>query len=170
MDFEYTDKVKGLIQQVRDFMNTHIVPNVALFIEQVTAKPWETAEIVKELKVKAKAAGLWNLLLPIEHGKYSGGLTNLEYAPLADEMGRVLWASEVFNCAAPDTGNKEVLAKYGNVEQKKQWLEPLLAGDIRSAFSLTQLPLSFWRLISSSVKSARQLCALPSAVTNFSSP
>ena len=138
MDFEYSDKVKDLVQQVRDFMNTHIVPNENLFIEQVVAKPWETAQIVKELKVKAKAAGLWNLFLPAEHGKYSGGLTNLEYAPLAEEMGRVLWASEVFNCAAPDTGNMEVLAKYGNEEQKRQWLEPLLAGDIRSAFSMTE--------------------------------
>lgn len=138
MNFEYSDKVKGLVQQIRAFMDTHIYPNETLFEQQVAAKPWETAEIVTELKQKARAAGLWNLFLPVEYGKYSGGLTNMEYAPLAEEMGRVLWASEVFNCSAPDTGNMEVLAKYGNGEQKRHWLEPLLAGEIRSAFAMTE--------------------------------
>ncbi len=138
MNFEYSDKVKDLVQQVRDFMDEHIYPNEALFEKQVALKPWETAEIVTELKKKAKAAGLWNLFLPVAYGKYSAGLTNMEYAPLAEEMGRVLWASEVFNCSAPDTGNMEVLAKYGNEEQKKQWLEPLLNGEIRSAFAMTE--------------------------------
>ncbi len=119
-------------------MNEHIYPNEALFHEQVNAERWVTPPILEELKVKAKAQGLWNFFLPLAYGEYSGGLTNLEYAPLAEEMGKVAWASEVFNCAAPDTGNMEVLAKYGNDEQKKQWLEPLLEGKIRSAFAMTE--------------------------------
>lgn len=138
MNFEYTDKVENLRQQVREFIDEHVIPNEALFEEQVEASRWQTTAIVNELKIKAKSMGLWNLFLPLEHGKYSGGLTNLEYAPLAEEMGRVIWASEVFNCSAPDTGNMEVLAKYGNDEQKEQWLEPLLAGEIRSAFAMTE--------------------------------
>jgi acyl-CoA dehydrogenase len=138
MNFEHSDKVKGLIRQVRDFMEEHILPNEDVFTAQIAENPWETAGITEELKARARAAGLWNLFLPVEHGHYSGGLTNLEYAPLAEEMGRVIWASEVFNCSAPDTGNMEVLAKYGNEEQKKQWLEPLLAGEIRSAFAMTE--------------------------------
>ena len=138
MNFEYSDKVKHLVQQVRDFMEAHIFPNEALFTQQIAAQPWETPEIVLQLKEKARSAGLWNLFLPVTYGEYSAGLTNMEYAPLAEEMGRVLWASEVFNCSAPDTGNMEVLAKYGNEEQKKQWLEPLLAGEIRSAFAMTE--------------------------------
>ena len=138
MDFEYSDKAKGLVKQVRDFMDEHIFPNESVHAEQVAANKWETPPIMEELKAKARAAGLWNLFLPVEHGKYSAGLTNMEYAPLAEEMGRVIFASEVFNCAAPDTGNMEVLAKYGNEAQKKQWLEPLLAGEIRSAFSMTE--------------------------------
>jgi len=138
MNFEHSDKVKGLIRQVRDFMEEHILPNEDAFTAQIAENPWETAGITEELKARARAAGLWNLFLPVEHGRYSGGLTNLEYAPLAEEMGRVIWASEVFNCSAPDTGNMEVLAKYGNEEQKKQWLEPLLAGEIRSAFAMTE--------------------------------
>ena len=138
MDFEYSDKVKELLEQVRGFMQEHIYPNEALFHEQVNAERWVTPPILEELKVKAKAQGLWNFFLPLAYGEYSAGLTNLEYAPLAEEMGKVAWASEVFNCAAPDTGNMEVLAKYGNEEQKKQWLEPLLEGKIRSAFAMTE--------------------------------
>ena len=139
MNFEYSKKVaKDLVQQVRGFIDSHILPNETLFAEQVAAKPWETPEIVEQLKKKAWSEGLWNLFLPLEHGKYSAGLTNMEYAPLAEQMGRVLWASEVFNCAAPDTGNMEVLAKYGNEEQKDRWLKPLLAGEIRSAFAMTE--------------------------------
>ena len=138
MNFEHSEKVQGLIRQVREFMEEHVLPNEGVFIDQIEANPWETPAITEELKGKARAAGLWNLFLPVEHGSYSAGLTNLEYAPLAEEMGRVIWASEVFNCSAPDTGNMEVLAKYGSAEQKKQWLEPLLAGDIRSAFAMTE--------------------------------
>ncbi len=138
MDFEYSDKVKDLLEQVKGFMQEHIYPNEALFHEQITAERWSTPPILEELKAKAKAQGLWNFFLPLAYGDYSGGLTNLEYAPLAEEMGKVAWASEVFNCAAPDTGNMEVLAKYGNDEQKKQWLEPLLEGKIRSAFAMTE--------------------------------
>jgi acyl-CoA dehydrogenase len=138
MDFEYSDKVKDLINRVRGFMNEHVHPNEATHTGQVSENPWETPPVVEELKAKARAAGLWNLFLPVEHGRYSGGLTNMEYAPLAEQMGRVTWASEVFNCSAPDTGNMEVLAKYGSAAQKQQWLEPLLAGEIRSAFAMTE--------------------------------
>jgi acyl-CoA dehydrogenase len=138
MNFEYSDKVKGLIQQVQAFMQEHVLPNEALFEEQIKAIPWQTPAIVNELKKKAREAGLWNLFLPVEHGGYSAGLTNLEYAPLAEEMGRVIWAPEVFNCSAPDTGNMEVLAQYGDQQQKTRWLEPLLAGEIRSAFAMTE--------------------------------
>ncbi|GAA6151947.1 acyl-CoA dehydrogenase family protein [Pseudoteredinibacter isoporae] len=138
MDFEYSDKVKDLVLRVRAFMDEHVFPNEGTFHEQVNADRWKTPPIMEELKAKAKAEGLWNFFLPLAYGEYSGGLTNLEYAPLAEEMGRVAWAPEVFNCAAPDTGNMEVLAKYGNAEQKKQWLEPLLEGKIRSAFAMTE--------------------------------
>jgi acyl-CoA dehydrogenase len=138
MDFEYSDKVRNLQQQVRQFMAEHVLPNESTHSAQLAGSPWETPPIVQELKARARAAGLWNLFLPVEHGRYSGGLTNMEYAPLAEEMGRVTWGAEVFNCSAPDTGNMEVLAKYGNAAQQKQWLEPLLAGEIRSAFAMTE--------------------------------
>ena len=138
MNFEYGKTVTDLVRKVRDFMDEHIYPNEALFEQQVAENPWQTPDIVNRLKKKAWSQGLWNLFLPLEHKKYSAGLTNMQYAPLAEEMGRVTWASEVFNCAAPDTGNMEVLAKYGNEEQKKQWLQPLLAGEIRSAFAMTE--------------------------------
>jgi len=138
MDFEYTDKVKELVLRITNFMDEHVYPNEALYHEQVVAGGWKTPPLMQELKAKAKAQGLWNFFLPLVYGEHSGGLTNLEYAPIAEELGKVHWASEVFNCAAPDTGNMEVLAKYGNDEQKKQWLEPLLAGEIRSAFAMTE--------------------------------
>ncbi|KZM38708.1 acyl-CoA dehydrogenase [Marinomonas sp. SBI22] len=138
MDFEYSPKVQTLIQEVKDFMDEHIYPNDARFHQEVNENPWQTPNILQELKSKAKAQGLWNLFLPLSYGSHSPGLTNLEYAPLAEEMGKVMWAPEVFNCAAPDTGNMEVLAKYANEAQQKQWLEPLLAGEIRSAFAMTE--------------------------------
>ena len=138
MDFAYTEKVKGLRKQLNDFMQRFIYPNEQTFQDQIAASgnPHHHAEIVDELKVKARAEGLWNLFLPDE--EYGAGLTNLEYAPLAEIMGRVAWASEVFNCAAPDTGNMEILAQFGTEEQKKTWLEPLLNGEIRSAFAMTE--------------------------------
>ena len=138
MDFAYSEKVKNLQQQVSDFMDRFIYPNLQTYRDQLAASddPHHHAEIVDELKVKAREQGLWNLFLPDE--EYGAGLNNLEYAPLSELMGRVGWSSEVFNCAAPDTGNMEILAQFGTPEQKKQWLEPLLNGEIRSAFAMTE--------------------------------
>ncbi|MBB10991.1 MAG: acyl-CoA dehydrogenase [Alcanivorax sp.] len=138
MDFQYTEKVQDLINQVRHFIDTEIRPVEGLYHEQLEKSPWETPPVMEELKEKARAKGLWNLFLPKEYGEYSAGLSNLEYAPLAEEMGRSRIASEAFNCSAPDTGNMEVLAKYGNEQQKKDWLQPLLEGRIRSAFAMTE--------------------------------
>ena len=138
MEFAYSDKVNGLRKQLNDFMDRYIYPNEQTFHDQIAASgnPHHHAEIVDELKVKARAEGLWNLFLP--DAEYGAGLTNLEYAPLAEIMGRVAWASEVFNCAAPDTGNMEILAQFGTPAQKQKWLVPLLNGDIRSAFAMTE--------------------------------
>ena len=138
MDFAYTEKVNELRKRVSAFMDRSIYPNEQTFRDQVAASgnPHHHAEIVDELKTKAKAEDLWNLFLPDD--EYGAGLTNLEYAPLAEIMGRVGWASEVFNCAAPDTGNMEILAQFGTPEQKRQWLLPLLNGEIRSAFAMTE--------------------------------
>ncbi len=138
MQFEYSDKVKQLRQRITKFMDEHVYPNEALFHQQIAGNRWQTPPILSELKTKAKAEGLWNLFLPPVYGDYSPGLTNLEYAPLAEITGRVHWAPEVFNCSAPDTGNMEVLARYGSEDQKKRWLEPLLAGETRSAFAMTE--------------------------------
>ncbi len=138
MNFEYSEKVQDLIKRVSHFMEENVLPVEDEMHQQVAENPWSTPLLMEELKAKAKAEGLWNLFLPVAYGKYSAGLTNLEYAPLAEIMGQVIWAPEVFNCAAPDTGNMEVLAKYGNDAQKEQWLEPLLAGKIRSAFAMTE--------------------------------
>jgi acyl-CoA dehydrogenase len=138
MNFEYSEKVQSLIERVTNFMDTNVFPVEEEMHQQVQLNPWSTPPLMEALKAKAKAEGLWNLFLPVTYGKYSAGLTTLEYAPLAEIMGKVMWAPEVFNCAAPDTGNMEVLAKYGNEAQKKQWLEPLLAGEIRSAFAMTE--------------------------------
>jgi acyl-CoA dehydrogenase len=138
MDFAYSDKVKSLLKQLGDFMDRFIYPNQQTYHEQITASgnPHHHAEIVDELKEKAKNEGLWNLFLP--DTEYGAGLSNLEYAPLAEVMGRVGWASEVFNCAAPDTGNMEILAQFGTPEQKERWLMPLLNGEMRSAFAMTE--------------------------------
>jgi acyl-CoA dehydrogenase len=138
MDFAYSEKVNELRKRVSDFMDRYIYPNEQIYRDQIAASgnPHHHAEIVDELKPKAKAEGLWNLFLPDE--EYGAGLTNLEYAPLAEIMGQVSWASEVFNCAAPDTGNMEILAQFGTPEQKREWLMPLLNGEIRSAFAMTE--------------------------------
>jgi acyl-CoA dehydrogenase len=138
MDFAYTERVYILRQRLNDFMEQHIYPNEAIYKEQIamSGNPHHHAGIVDKLKRIARAEGLWNLFLPDK--EYSAGLTNLEYAPLAEIMGRVSWASEVFNCAAPDTGNMEILAQFGTEEQKQQWLQPLLDGEIRSAFAMTE--------------------------------
>jgi acyl-CoA dehydrogenase len=136
MEFEHSARARELQAQLTAFMEAHVYPNEHLYGEQAQgAARYRTPQIVQDLKKKAKAQGLWNLFLPGDHG---AGLSNLEYAPLAEIMGRVDWASEVFNCSAPDTGNMEVLTLYGSPEQKKKWLEPLLNGEIRSGFSMTE--------------------------------
>jgi acyl-CoA dehydrogenase len=137
MDFEHPPKVLELRERLEDFMAEHIYPNERVHLEQAEAVgPYGHAAVTDELKPLARAAGLWNLFLPTGHGE--PGLSNLEYAPLCEVMGRSLMAPEVFNCAAPDTGNMEVLARYGTSEQQRRWLEPLLAGEIRSAFAMTE--------------------------------
>jgi acyl-CoA dehydrogenase len=138
MHFDYSAKTRDLMARLEAFMDEHIYPNEEAVGEQVDAGPtrWKPIPLIEELKPKARAAGLWNLFLP--ESEYGAGLTNLEYAPLCEIMGRSFFASEVFNCSAPDTGNMEVLVRYGSPEQRKQWLEPLLAGEIRSAFAMTE--------------------------------
>ena len=137
MQFEHSAKVKELQSRLAAFMDEHIYPNEQRWHEEISSGDrWQPTAIVESLKPKARSAGLWNLFLPDrEHG---AGLTNLEYAPLCEIMGRSPMAPEVFNCAAPDTGNMEVLAQYGTPEQQKQWLRPLLAGEIRSCFAMTE--------------------------------
>ena len=138
MEFTYSEKVNELRGRMNDFMERYIYPNEQTYREQIAASgnPFHHAEIVDELKAKAKAEGLWNLFLP--DSEYGAGLTNLEYAPLAEITGRVHWAPEVFNCSAPDTGNMEILAQFGTPDQKREWLQPLLDGEIRSAFAMTE--------------------------------
>jgi acyl-CoA dehydrogenase len=141
MNFEYSSKVQELQQRVYEFMDEYIYPNERLFYEQIAANRWQVPPIIEELKEKARAEGLWNLFLPHESdpdGGYGAGLTNLEYAPLCEIMGRSPMGPEVFNCSAPDTGNMEVLVRYGTEEQKERWLKPLLAGEIRSCFAMTE--------------------------------
>ncbi len=137
MDFDYSPKVIELQDRLRAFMEAHVYPNEQRFDDEVgQGDRWQPTRLIEELKAKAKAASLWNLFLPAS--ERGAGLTNTEYAPLCEIMGRVLWAPEVFNCAAPDTGNMEVLERYGTADQKRQWLEPLLEGRIRSAFTMTE--------------------------------
>jgi acyl-CoA dehydrogenase len=137
MHFEHSDKVKDLQQRLTAFMEDHIYPNEKRWHDEIeSGDRWQPSKVIEALKPKAKAAGLWNLFLPDrEHG---AGLTNLEYAPLCEIMGRSTMAPEVFNCSAPDTGNMEVLAQYGTKEQQERWLKPLLAGEIRSCFAMTE--------------------------------
>ena len=141
MDFSFSPKVVELQRRVNDFVETHVIPAEAAFKEEMAAfraagNPWQHTQTMETLKEKAKAAGLWNLFLPeSEHGV---GLTNLEYAPLCEIMGRYPLSAEAINCSAPDTGNMEVLERYGTEEHKQRWLKPLLEGKIRSAFAMTE--------------------------------
>src|SRR5262245_29866961 len=141
MDFDYSDKVKQLQARLGAFMDEVVYPNERTYREQHRAfgageGRWQIPPIMEEMKRRAREAGLWNLFLP--ESEYGAGLTNLEYAPLAEIMGRSPIAPEVFNCAAPDTGNMEVLVRYGTKEQQQRWLAPLLAGEIRSCFAMTE--------------------------------
>jgi len=142
MNFDYTDKVKGMQARLLAFMDEHIYPNEGRFFAEIAenrakGNAWIPTKIVEELKPKARAAGLWNLFLP-HSPRAPEGLTNLEYAPLCEIMGRVPFAAEIFNCSAPDTGNMETFERYASEELKDQWLEPLLRGEIRSAFLMTE--------------------------------
>ena len=138
MNFDYSEKVQKLVSRLEAFMDELVYPNERVFEEQLEAAEnrWTVPPIMEELKGEARAAGLWNLFLP--ESEYGAGLTNLEYAPLCEVMGRSPIAPEVFNCNAPDTGNMEVLVRYGTPEQKERWLEPLLRGEIRSCFAMTE--------------------------------
>src|SRR3984893_40844 len=136
MNFEVSEKTKELQQRLQAFMHSHVYPSEEKFEAEIVQERWKPTRIVEELKAKARHEGLWNLFLP--HDKNGAGLTNLEYAPLCEIMGRSHIAPEIFNCSAPDTGNMEVLARYGTTEQKEKWLKPLLAGKIRSCFAMTE--------------------------------
>jgi acyl-CoA dehydrogenase len=137
VDFQHSDKTRGYLLRLAAFMDEHIYPHEERYYAELAAgNRWDDPPLLEPLRVKARAAGLWNLFLP--DSAHGAGLTNLEYAPLAEIMGRVVFAPEVFNCAAPDTGNMETLERYGTPEQKRQWLAPLLAGRIRSAFAMTE--------------------------------
>ncbi len=142
MDFSYSPKVEALRSQLLAFFAAHITPNEQTYLAEIAenrrnGKVWTPLALIENLKAEARKAGLWNLFLPSsEHAPH--GLSNLEYAPLCEIMGRVLWASEVFNCSAPDTGNMETLERYGSDAQKARWLAPLLRGEIRSAFLMTE--------------------------------
>ncbi|MBL8303730.1 MAG: acyl-CoA dehydrogenase family protein [Ideonella sp.] len=141
MDFGFSPRTQALQQRVAQFMEDHVYPNEQRYWQEIdtntkAGKRWTPLPLIEELKEKAKAQQLWNLFLP--ESEYGAGLTNQEYAPLAEIMGRVPWASEAFNCSAPDTGNMETIVRYGSAEHKKRWLEPLLEGRIRSAFAMTE--------------------------------
>ncbi|MGB7480185.1 MAG: acyl-CoA dehydrogenase family protein [Burkholderiaceae bacterium] len=143
MDFEYSDRCKALQDKLLKFMDEHIYPNEKAYVQEVErngreqGNRWIPTKLIEELKPKAREQGLWNLFLP-KSTRAPEGLSNLDYAPLCEIMGRVSWAPEVFNCSAPDTGNMETIERYGTEEHKKQWLEPLLRGEIRSAFAMTE--------------------------------
>ena len=142
MEFDYSPKVKEMQAKLLAFMDEQVYPNENVFFDEIAANrakgnAWVPTKIVEELKPKARAVGLWNLFLP-RSPRAPEGLSNLEYAPLCEIMGRVPWASEVFNCSAPDTGNMETIERYGSEANKDQWLEPLLKGEIRSAFLMTE--------------------------------
>jgi acyl-CoA dehydrogenase len=136
MNFEYSPRVREWQARLQAFLDAHVYPSERLYYEQVAQNRWQPVPIVESLKARARAEGLWNLFLP--DSADGAGLTNLEYAPLCEVMGRVSFAPEVFNCSAPDTGNMEVLARYGTEEQKARWLRPLLEGEIRSCFAMTE--------------------------------
>ena len=142
MNFEHNERTQELLARLQAFMDEHIYPNQETYRQQLDAmdgpwrENWGPVPIIEELKPKARDAGLWNLFLP--DSGLGAGLTNLEYAPLCETMGRVGWAPEVFNCSAPDTGNMETLERFGTEAQKRQWLDPLLAGEIRSCFAMTE--------------------------------
>ena len=140
MDFEHSERAKNVMAQAERFVRERVVPNEQTYVDQLGGssdwREWTIPPILEELKAEAKALGLWNLFLPDE--KFGAGLDNRDYAPIAEITGRSFLAPEVFNCSAPDTGNAEVLVKYGSAEQKKRWLGPLLAGDIRSGFAMTE--------------------------------
>ena len=142
MHFEYSDKVKALQARLLQFMDQHIYPNEQRFFAEIAANrtqgnAWLPTQVVEELKPLARKAGLWNLFIP-NSKRAPEGLTNLEYAPMCEIMGRVPFAAEVFNCSAPDTGNMETLERYASESIKDEWLEPLLKGEIRSAFLMTE--------------------------------
>jgi acyl-CoA dehydrogenase len=138
MNFQHSEQTENIRQRLMAFMEEHVYPNEATFHRQVAeGDRWQPTRIVEELKARARAAGLWNLFLP--ESEYGAGLSNTDYAPLCEIMGRAAaFAPEVFNCSAPDTGNMEVLVRYGTPEQRRQWLEPLLSGEIRSCFAMTE--------------------------------
>src|SRR5450755_178814 len=136
MSFELSPRARELRERLNVFMDAHVYPNENRFHEEVARERWKPTQVVEELKAKARGAGLWNLFLPQDQN--GAGLSNQEYAPLCEIMGRSHMAPEVFNCSAPDTGNMEVLARYGTPEQKERWLKPLLAGEIRSCFAMTE--------------------------------
>jgi acyl-CoA dehydrogenase len=136
VNFEFSEKVRDLQRRLTEFMEQYIYPNEQRYAQEIERDRWSPTRVIEELKARARSAGLWNLFLP-DH-EQGAGLTNLEYAPLCEIMGRSTMAPEVFNCSAPDTGNMEVLARYGTPEQQERWLKPLLAGEIRSCFAMTE--------------------------------
>ncbi len=157
MDFEHSERARGVMEQVERFVRERVVPNEPVYLEQLAHtdewRKWRIPPVVEELKAEARGLGLWNFFLPDE--EYGPGLDNRDYAPIAEITGRSFLAPEVFNCEAPDTGNAEVLVKYGSPEQKKRWLEPLLAGEIRSAFAMTEPAVA-----SSDATNMQATCAL----------